>query len=175
MSKKIILNLAVSLDGYIADRDGGYDWIEGDGNHELNTVQKWEHTDFLKTIDIVVMGKICYNQGFAKDFSDKLVFVATDEDLQDYENIRFIHGALSTRIKEESRGNGGNIYLFGGGKLCDEFIKADIVDEYIIGIIPIILGKGIPLFLGDNPTIKLRLKEQYTEDGVVILRYEKRA
>lgn len=174
MSRRIILNLAVSLDGYIADENGGFDWIEGDGDHNLDTLPKWEHTEFLKTIDTVVMGKTSYEQGFAKDFDDKLVLVATNDSMQDYANIRFIQGDLCARIAEENPAKGGDIYLFGGGKLCDEFIKADVVDEYIIGIIPIILGKGIPMFLKENPAIKLTLKEQYIEEGVVILRYEKR-
>lgn len=174
MSRKIILNLAVSLDGYIADEDGGYDWIENNDNHHLDTTPKWEHTAFLQNIDIVVMGKNCYDQGFAKDHSDKLVYVATTKNIQDHDNIRFIHGDICSQMIEESSKDGGDIFLFGGGKLCDSFIKADIIDEYIVGIIPVILGKGRPLFLGGNPTIKLRLKEQYIDDGVAILRYVKK-
>ena len=55
MNGKIILNLAVSLDGYIADLDGGYDWIVGDGNSTLNTENKWSHDKFLENIDVVVI------------------------------------------------------------------------------------------------------------------------
>ena len=56
MSGKIVLNLAISLDGYIADENGGFEWIVGDGNSALNTDLKWDYKKFLEEIDIVVMG-----------------------------------------------------------------------------------------------------------------------
>lgn len=66
------------------------------------------------------------------------------------------------------------INLFGGGGLVDNFIKANIIDEFIVGIIPIILGKERPLFLENNPTIKLHLDEIFVENGITILKYTKR-
>ena len=53
--------------------------------------------------------------------------------------------------------------------MVDHFLKADIIDEYIIGIIPTILGKGRPLFLGNNPKIDLSLQYYTVEDGIVIM------
>ena len=91
MSRKIILNLAISIDGYISEEDGSYDWIVGDGNTSLNTEKRQDFNKFLDGIDIVVMGKRCYDQEFHKDFLNKKVYVATSEDLEDYENIRFIN------------------------------------------------------------------------------------
>lgn len=79
MNGKIILNLAISLDGYIADENGGFDWIVGDGNNTLNTKNKWDYSEFLGDIDIVVMGKNCYDQGFHNDYKDKEVYIATSK------------------------------------------------------------------------------------------------
>lgn len=174
MSRKIILNLAMSLDGYIASEDGGYDWIAHEGDEKLDTKTKWDFAKFLEGIDVVVMGKKCYDQNFHNDFKDKKVYVATSQNLQDEENIKFISGDICKVIEEERNKEGKDIYLFGGGVVIDSFIKADIIDEYIIGIIPIILGKGRPLFLGNNPTIKLQLKEFVIEKGVTISTYSKR-
>lgn len=174
MSRKIILNLAMSLDGYIASEDGGYDWIVSDGDEKLDTERKWDFAKFLEGIDVVVMGKKCYDQNFHNDFKDKKVYVATSQKLQDEENIKFINGDICKVIEEERNKEGKDIFLFGGGVVIDNFIKADIIDEYIIGIIPIILGKGRPLFLGNNPTIKLQLKECIIEKGVTISTYSKR-
>lgn len=174
MSRRIILNLAISIDGYISDEDGGYDWIVGDGNHKLNTENKWNYEEFLEGIDTVVMGKNCYDQEFHKDFMGKNVFVATTKDLTDYENIHFIHDDISKVILEEKEKEGKDIFLFGGGILIDGFLKADIIDEYIIGIIPTILGKGRPLFLGNNPTVNLKLEAYYIEEGITVLRYKRR-
>lgn len=174
MSRKIILNLAISIDGYIASEDGGYDWIVGDGDTKLDTERKWDYSKFLEDIDIVVMGKNCYDQNFYSDFKDKKVYVATSKELEDHDNIHFINGDICKVIEEERKKVGKDIFLFGGGILIDKFIKDNIIDEYIIGIIPTILGKGRPLFLGNNPKINLHLDEYITDQGVMILRYSKR-
>lgn len=174
MERKIILNLAISIDGYIASEDGGFDWIVGDGDDKLDTEKKWDYNEFLNGVDVVVMGKNCYEQNFHNDFNDKKVYVATSQELQDHDNIHFISGDICKVIEEERKKDGKDIFLFGGGGLVDNFIKSDIIDEYIIGIIPIILGKGRPLFLGNNPKIDLHLDQYIMDKGVVILRYSKR-
>ncbi|MEN2257024.1 dihydrofolate reductase family protein [Paraclostridium benzoelyticum] len=117
MSRKIILNLAISIDGYIASEDGGFDWIVGDGDKSLDTEKKWDFNGFLDTIDVVVMGKNCYDQNFHKDFKNKKVYIATSKDLKDYENIYFIKGDIVKTIEEEKQKNGENIFLFGEVKL----------------------------------------------------------
>lgn len=174
MDGKIILNLATSLDGYIADENGGYDWIVGDGNSTLNTKDKYEFNKFLEDIDIVVMGKNCYNQGLHKDFKDKDVYIATSQEIDDYDNYTFISGNICKTISE-LRSEGKNIFLFGGGIMIDSFLKEDIIDEYIIGIIPTILGKGRKLFLENNPKIDLSLKSYFVEEGILIMKYSKRS
>lgn len=174
MSRKIILNLAISIDGYIAAEDGSFDWIVGDGDTRLDTKNKWDYNKFLEDIDIVVMGKKCYDQNFLEDFKDKTVYVATSQEIEDYDNIHFINSDIVSVVLEEQKNNGKNIFLFGGGVLIDAFVKADVIDEYIIGIIPTILGKGRPLFLDKNPKIDLHLQEYSVDNGVIILRYKKR-
>ena len=173
MNGKIILNLAVSIDGYIADENGGFDWIVGDGRSKLNTQNKWEHDEFLKEIDVVVMGRKCYDQDMHKDFSEKDVYIATSEKIDDYENYHFISGNIC-EIISKLKAEGKNIYLFGGGGLIDSFVKDDIIDEYIIGIIPTILGKGRKLFYENNPKIDLNLEYYAVEDGIMIMKYSKR-
>lgn len=174
MKRKIILNLAMSIDGYIADEDGGFDWIVGDGDTKLDTQNKLDYERFLEGIDTVVMGKKCYDQGFLDDFKNKKVYVATSKELEDYDNFHFINGNICNVIEEERKKEGKDIFLFGGGVLIDSFIKADIIDEYIIGIIPTILGSGRPLFLGGTPKIDLHLEEYVSDKGIMILRYSKR-
>ncbi|MGL5694660.1 MAG: dihydrofolate reductase family protein [Peptostreptococcaceae bacterium] len=173
MQGKIILNLAISLDGYIADEDGGYNWIAGDGNSTLNTENKWDYAEFLEDIDVIVMGKNCYNQNFHKDFKGKDVYIATSENIVNYENYHFIKDDICKTISD-LKNAGKNIFLFGGGILIDHFIKADIIDEYILGVIPTILGRGRKLFLESNPKIDLSLKYYSVEDGVIIMKYSKR-
>ena len=173
MNGKIILNLAVSLDGYIADKAGGYDWIVGDGNSNLNTENKWCHNKFLENIDVVVMGKNCFDQDMHKEFKVKDVYIATSKEIENFENYYFINGDIVKEI-ENLKNKGKNIYLFGGGILTDSFIKSNVIDEYIIGVIPTILGKGIKLFYENNPKIDLNLEHYVVEEGIIIMKYSKR-
>ncbi len=103
MKRKIILNLAISIDGYIASEDGGFDWIVGDGDNSLNSDKKWDFNEFLSEVDTVVMGKKCYDQNFHNDYKGKKVYVATSKDLEDYENIHFINGDICKVIEEERK------------------------------------------------------------------------
>lgn len=127
MTGKIILNLAISLDGYIADENGGFDWIVGDGNSTLNTENKFDFSKFLEGIDIVVMGRNCYDQNFHKDYKDKDVYIATSKNISNYENFYFISENICKTISD-LKNEGKNIFLFGGGIVIDNFIKSDIID-----------------------------------------------
>lgn len=176
--RKIILNLAISLDGYIAKKDGNFDWIHGDGSKLQDTEKQFDFTHFLETVDTIVMGKKAYLDAPKESleaYKDKKIYVATSEKI-DFasDNIQRIDGDIVSQILVYKKEEGKNIWLYGGGRLTSHFIKADVVDEYIIGIIPIILGDGIPLFLNDNPTLELTLLESTSQEGVVILRYSRK-
>jgi dihydrofolate reductase len=179
MKRKIILNLAISLDGFIADKDGGFDWIKGDGDISHDTEQNFDLSEFADSVDTLVMGRKAYEDCPPEDFkkfSSKTVYVATSRKLEhQYDNVKFISGNICDPILELKDKEGADIWIWGGGVLADHFIKADAVDEYIIGIIPIILGSGIPLFLENNPSIQLHLRESTTQEGIVILKYTRRA
>jgi dihydrofolate reductase len=71
MRMKIKCTLAISLDGYIADEHGGYDWILGDGNKDNDTEKAWDFDAFMNDVDVVVMGRNCYDQDMHKEFSNK--------------------------------------------------------------------------------------------------------
>ncbi|WDV44356.1 dihydrofolate reductase family protein [Clostridiaceae bacterium M8S5] len=174
MKRKIILNLAMSLDGYIATDEGKYDWIEGDGDTTLNTEEEFDFKGFLETVDTMIMGRKSYDDCSIEPFKDKLIFIASSKMNKDFDNVRFIKGDIVKIIQEEQKKDGKNIYLFGGGELIDQFIKEDIIDEYVVAIIPTILGKGRKLFLENNPYIKLKLYHYNIGEGVVALHYRKR-
>lgn len=178
MKRKIILNLAISLDGFIADEDGGFDWITGDGDTSHDTEQKFDLSEFAESVDVLVMGRKAYEDcppETLEMFRSKTIYVATSNTLKsEYDNVTFISGNICDQVLKLQEEKGKDIWIWGGGVLADHFIKANVVDEYIIGIIPIILGKGIPLFLAHNPLIKLHLYESTVQEGVVVLRYDKR-
>lgn len=173
MSKQIILNLAISLDGFIADENGGYDWIQPAGNKHINTSEIWSHEAFLTHVSTVIMGMSCYEQQMHLEYQNKQVYVVTSKHLDNYENIHFIDDILAELPSIQNQAQ-GDLYLFGGGITIDPVLRAGLIDEYIIGIIPVILGKGIPLFHHGHSKISLYLIHTYVEDGIVVLRYRRR-
>ncbi|MFA9462967.1 MAG: dihydrofolate reductase family protein [Velocimicrobium sp.] len=174
MTRKIILNLAMSLDGFIADTSGNYDWIYGDGNRKVDTKSQWSYDNFLKEVDTVIMGHHCFKQNLHQTFSDKKVYVACSEQKEASKNICFIQGDICKPILEELKQEGKNIFLFGGGITIDPFIKENMIDEYIIAMVPILLGEGHPLFLTQTPRIRLFLEACYISSGITILHYKKK-
>lgn len=175
--RKIILNLAISLDGYIADNNGGFEWIKGEDTKGITKDNQFDFPNFLDSLDIIVMGSNAYQdtpKESKAEFKDKKILLATSRNLKVPANVEIISADVCSRVLELKNQDGKDIWLFGGGILVDEFIKADIIDEYIIGIIPTILGSGRKLFLDNNPTLKLHLKESSVTDGVVMLTYSKR-
>jgi dihydrofolate reductase len=108
-------------------------------------------------------------------FKSKKLFVATHRKLNTKsDNVEVINGDIVNIISKLKKEKGKDIWLYGGAILADQFIKKNIIDEYIIAIIPIILGGGIQLFLKNNPKIELHLNECVVQDGMVIVKYKKR-
>ena len=99
-----------------------------------NTENKWDYNKFLAEIDVVVMGRKCYDQNMHKDFQGKEVYIASSEKIDDYENYHFISDNICESISK-LKNEGKSIFLFGGGGLVDNFVKADIIDEYVIGMV----------------------------------------
>lgn len=177
MSRSIVLYISVSLDGFIAKKTGAVDWLGGNGEIE-NPDNGFD--SFYSTIDTVVMGSTTFDQVINELSPDKWVYegkkcyVATSKERIADNRAEFISGKITEFIKKIKKEQGKDIWLVGGGKLIDTFIKENLIDKYIITVIPTILGDGIPLFLKENPEIKLKLIETKNVDGMVELSYERR-
>ncbi|MCT4634072.1 MAG: dihydrofolate reductase family protein [Firmicutes bacterium] len=177
MMRKIILNLAISLDGYISDNDGGFDWIVGHGDNSNDSKEPFDFPKFLEEVDTLVMGSVCYEDVILsglETFKDKKIIVATNREMEKRDNVEFISGDICSQVLELAKEEGRNIWLFGGAGLTDTFIKNNAVDEYIVAIIPTILGDGRRLFRGGYPKIDLHLESTSNSDGVVVMRYVRR-
>lgn len=173
MQGKIILNMAMSLDGYIVDENNQYDWIKGCENSDLDTLKSFDYRNFLEEIDVIVMGRISYDEfNQNQEFENKEIVVATKQKRDDFNQTKFVGNNLVEYVTS-LRVKGKRIWLFGGSLLTDNFLKLNEIDEYIIGIIPIILGSGKKLFFEKNPRILLKLKRYSFKEGVGILEYSK--
>lgn len=169
---KFILYIATSLDGYIARLDGSIDWLpslEVDG--EANS-----YNQFYNSIDALVMGYTTYEQvlGFGDwVYPGKFSYVLTSRDLSTSRNdIFFVKGGIQEVIKNINNKGYQRVWVVGGGKVASSFIRQGLIDEYMITVIPIILGSGISLYQS-LPSVKLDLIELKSySSGMVELCYK---
>ena len=173
----ISVRLAMSLDGYIADHDGSYEWIVPVPSPRLDTAHQLAFDDFLEGVNIVVMGRRCYEQGQSEDYLrlGKRVIVATSAAAGRRDTcpgIEFCDDAVSAVTAARQLGH--HCFVFGGGLLVHSFLAADAVDMLTVGIVPVLLGGGRPLFPGEHPAINLRLTDYAIADGKVRLVYRRR-
>ena len=164
--RKIILYIASSLDGYIARENGDVDWLPE------NTTSGYD--EFYKTIDMVVMGKKTYEQVLtfgAYPYKDKksYVFTRNNEQTKD-QNTEFVFD-IDKFVKENISNSGKNIWLVGGAEIISSFLNRGFVGEVILSIVPVILGKGIPLFKNIQNETKLELIKTTEYDKLVEIHY----
>jgi len=168
---KIILYIAQSLDGYIADENGSFDFL----NDYMRPEQDYGYSEFLKNLSAVIMGSTTYKDilkmNYWYDGLETYVFSSKPITIPEGKTAYQINGD-PTVLADKLRLNEKDSWLMGGGKLITWFMNAKLIDEIIISIIPKTLGKGIPVFERIDKTYKLQLKESKSfEDGVVQLHY----
>ena len=169
----VVLYIATSLDGFIADRDGGVGWLDrftdpADGDYG--------YTDFYAGIGAVAMGRTTYEQvlGFgAWPYSGKLTVVFTHAPPEgEHPDVTFTSDDPADVVPSLRDEIEGDLWLVGGGKFIASFRAQGLIGEYIITVIPVLLGEGIPLFVGTQPEASLQTTAvQHFESGVVQLRY----
>lgn len=176
--KKIILDLAVTLDGFIEGPNGEIDWCILDDDMDL--------IGFLSTIDTIFYGRVSYDkwgnyqpEEKATDTEVKLweavhskdKYVFSRQNRQD-EGATFINGDLNQKVTEIKNQNGKDIWLYGGAGLIQTFIKYNLIDIYRISVHPVVLGDGKPLFENVKDRIELKLIDSKAfKSGVVQLVY----
>ena len=168
MKKKIILYIATSLDGFIAKEDGNIKWLT---KYE-SSGEDYGFKELYDRIGTILVGGVTYRQ-IEEAYKGKEAYVFTkSKPKQKADNIHFVNGDVKRIVNNVKLRNNKNIWLVGGAALVNQFLNADLVDEYIITIIPTLLGKGIPLFRGNNPKRNLKLLnvKQY-DSGLVQLHY----
>ncbi|MGI4021754.1 MAG: dihydrofolate reductase family protein [Janthinobacterium lividum] len=167
--RKITLNIATSLDGYIEGPNGEIDWCLNDQDYGL--------TEFSEDTDALFMGRKSYEliaQAGLGFFDDKTLYVFSDTLLQDeHLAVNIIRKADFVSFVQNFREEEGrNIWLFGGADLLASFMAENLVDEFLISVHPLILGGGKPLFLATkNKTDLMLINHKSYSSGLVQLHY----
>jgi dihydrofolate reductase len=170
---EIVYYVAASVDGFIAMPDGGIDWLKPfEGGAE-----DYGYAEFYASIDCVLLGRQTYEQslGFQEwPYPGKpcWIFSRTLTDLSEAA-VRFMGETPSKAVKHIEAEGFRRAWLVGGGKLAAAFRAEGLITEYIISLIPVLLGAGIPLFDGPVASEELRLAQTKNyENGIVQLRYQ---
>ena len=167
----------MSLDGYIADKNGSVDWLTGQGTDEENVDT---YSEFVKDIDTVVMGWNTYAQVITElspgkwPYENLTSYIITHRNEKPAEKIRFVREDPCELIMRLRKMQGKNIWICGGAGIIHPLIKGNLIDEYYISVIPAILGDGIPLFGKRETEIQLQLKYTRTYSGITELVYIRR-
>ncbi len=175
--RKIILFIAMSLDGCIADENGGTGWLGGQASGENDMVT---YEEFIRDIDTVIMGANTYRQLTTElspgewVYPELTSYIVTHAPEQSTENIIFTDENPCQLLKRLQAEEGKNIWICGGADLANQLMRADLIDQYYINVIPTILGGGIHLFAAMDKEIKLKLVQTRTYNGITDLVYERR-
>lgn len=167
--RKVILGLAVSLDGYIEGPNGEYDWCFTDQDYGLS--------DFFKRIDAIFMGRKSYDLAAKTEGQNPWKGITTyvfsnTLDRIDKKDMKLVKGDAVEQVRAIKAGEGKDIWLFGGAELTTLFINQGLIDEYWLAVHPILLGSGKQLFqnIRERKHLKL-LSHKVYNTGLVSLCY----
>ena len=149
--RKVVVYIASSLDGYIARENGDIDWLPEPSESGYNA--------FYKSVDTIIMGKTTYAQVLtfgSYPYKNKKSFVFSRTNRDNDDNVEFVSD-IAKFVDDDFPGAGKNIWLVGGSQIIASFLKQRAIDEIIITVIPVLLGKGIPLFKNVEKETKLEL------------------
>ena len=175
--RKIIVEIAASADGYIARPNGDIEWLNRRARLDYGMMK------FYRTIDTILWGRKTYDWAMAyqkKSGSQQSIF---DKNVANYvfshklprkhpPEVQFISEPVKKFARRLRTQPGKNIWMMGGGELIASFLDAGEIDEFQIKVVPVFIGKGIPLIAPRHRDIPLHLlSSRKFPDGVVQLHY----
>ncbi len=171
--KKIILYIATSIDGRIAEPDGSFDFLS---EYPVSEEMNYGYKEFMASIDTIIMGGRSWRELDSMDamggYKDKLVYVVSRNNWGEKQNVKFITEDVTDRIAALRNEPGKDIWLFGGGELISILLASGLIDEMHLFYIPTILGKGIPLFPEQSAGTKWTLADSTSyPNGVLGVTY----
>jgi len=177
--RKIILNLAVTLDGFIEGPNGEIDWCRTD----IEEVSESHFEEFLSGIDTIFYGRVSYDmwgqyqpetnassseKKLWQDVHSKTKYVFSSQSKIDNGAV-YINSEIEKNVREIKNKPGKNIWLYGGASLITTFINLGLIDNYLLAVFPVILGSGKPLFSNIESRVQLKLNRVVTSSSGVML------
>lgn len=171
--RQVVLGLGISLDGYISRPDGSVDFLVMDPDYD------W--SGFMKTVDVWLLGRKTLEDamkmggGFSSPGMTTLVFSQSLKEGKHKRGYWVTRESPAEAVKRLRTEPGKDLWLGGGGELVKSFLEADLVDRLEIGVCPVLIGEGRPLFPPGFPERKFRMidAKSYPKTGMLTLAYER--
>jgi len=171
--RRVVVHIAASADGYIAGPAGEIDWLTSrpapKGFYGME--------DFVKTIDTKVLGRRTFDlsRRMGAPFGAKdrtIVFSRRPPPADAPPGVEFASDDVGEFVRRLRQQPGRDVWLMGGGDLIASFLDANAIDEFVLSVVPVFIGDGIPLIARRHRHVPLRLlSTERFEDGLVQLRY----
>jgi dihydrofolate reductase len=171
--RKVIVHIATSADGYIARPDGDLDWLTSrpapKGFYGMNA--------FMRTIDTMLLGRKTYDDslrlgGTFDPKSRHVVFSRHAPPPDVPPGVEFVNAAIGPFVSGLRAQPGKDIWLMGGGELIASFLDEQVIDEFVVSVVPVFIGDGIPLIARRHRHVPLALQStERFDDGLVQLHY----
>jgi dihydrofolate reductase len=167
--------VAATLDGYIAEEDGGLQWLY-DAAGDPNVDEDIGYLDFFREVTAIAVGASTYeivasHSDRPWDYPGRPMFVFTHRDdlpVPDGADVRFVQGPPRDHSDAMQAAAGdGNLWVLGGGELASQFADDGLLDEVIVAYVPVVLGSGIPLFARRIPGTLTLTKSEQLPDSMV--------
>ncbi|MEO6681197.1 MAG: dihydrofolate reductase family protein [Ginsengibacter sp.] len=175
--RKLIIYIASSLDGYIAKPNDDLSFLKLVEKND----EDYGYAAFIATIDTIILGRKTYDWVIKEIGAsyyangERNVYVITRTERPAAGKAIFYTGDLTELIQQLKSEEGKNIFCDGGAEVIDALIKDDLIDEYIISIIPVLLGSGTKLFKDNRPEQELELISSKSFDtGLTQLHYKRK-
>ena len=168
--RQLRFGAAVSLDGFIAGPNGEYDWIVMDPDIDF--------TAMYARYDTLLMGRMTFEtmQAMGGDGTtpgQRTIVVSSTLKQEDHPGVTIVTDAVATAIELKAQA-GKDVWLFGGGVLFHALLAAGLVDALDLGIIPVLLGGGIPLLPppAERKSLTLKSHRLYEKSGILMVEYD---
>lgn len=175
--RKLSLFIATSLDGYIAKPNDDLSFlklVEKEG-------EDYGYAAFTANIDTIILGRKTYDYVLKEigsshyDNGQRDVYVITRTERPAIGRTTFYSGNLAELVRQLKSQNGKNIYCDGGAEIINELLQHDLVDEFIISVVPILVGNGTRLFKDNRPEQQLELLSAKSFDtGLTQVHYKRK-
>lgn len=169
--RRIIVFIAASADGYIARPDGDVSWLD-----RPRSAGGYGMGEFMKAIDTVVWGRKTYDKalemGGAPDQGVKNYVFTHRPPETPPPGVEFVDEPIAAFCERLRAAPGKDIWMMGGGEIIASFLDAGEIDQFIIYVMPVLIGDGIPLIAPRHGDVRLALlSSRAYDDGVVRLHY----